>query len=351
MLLFEFADGELKASNRGGKVYRRKSWVRKPKKGAAAAEADEADEGSGSGSGSTPTPEPASKTREKSHPPIKPVFTASAMTKMIDLRNAKFAEAVDELLVACAAQGHDPVELLLGATEDHVPVVPGTEDDEEMVESTTALASRQADLDFLIRNPEHRPSIASLIEELVSDDGYANQIVDNGHRVIEERHPLFGDLTTPLSDAVHEALRQTKGIDRLYSHQAAAINHLSSGKHVIVSTSTSSGKSLIYQLPAIAEFEADIASTCIYIYPTKALAQDQKRSLAELLAHIPDLVGVKVRPDRCRMTLTMADRDVRRRHAAGRSAVHPRQRQRHLHEPGHVRASDARRWLTVAGCT
>lgn len=100
---------------------------------------------------------------------------------------------------------------------------------------------------------------------------------------------MYGDLTFQLSQNLVNALYNTKGITQLYSHQAEAINHLYNGHHVIVSTSTSSGKSLIYQLPMLHELETDHASRGLYIFPTKALAQDQRRSMKELLQYIDGL--------------------------------------------------------------
>jgi len=63
---------------------------------------------------------------------------------------------------------------------------------------------------------------------------------------------------------------------------------------VIVSTSTSSGKSLIYQVPVLKALEADAEATALYIFPTKALAQDQRRSLAELVGYHDRLEHVRV---------------------------------------------------------
>ena len=55
-------------------------------------------------------------------------------------------------------------------------------------------------------------------------------------------------LNPPLSDSIIQALRNSRKITSLYTHQVAAINALSQGKNVIVSTSTASGKSVIYQV-------------------------------------------------------------------------------------------------------
>lgn len=208
---------------------------------------------------------------------------------LIEKRNAKFESAVDELLVSCAAQGEDPMELLLHATDDHVPV-----NNHDGSPAVTPLNERRSDLDFFLRNPENRPTIESVVDEIIAGEDYKNQIVDGGRRTIDERTATFGDLDNPLSQQLMDALWETKKITRLYKHQAEAINHLDRGKSVIISTSTSSGKSLIYQLPVMKAFEKDPASTAIYIYPTKALAQDQKRGLTDLLACCDALEHIKI---------------------------------------------------------
>lgn len=116
-------------------------------------------------------------------------------------------------------------------------------------------------------------------------------------------HPFdTGELDHAISPAFADALLATKNINhhQLYSHQAAAINALHPsdahprGRHVIVSTSTSSGKSLIYQIPVVQELEKDPDATALYVFPTKALAQDQKRSLGELVGGVDGLDDVKI---------------------------------------------------------
>lgn len=187
------------------------------------------------------------------------------------------------------SQNEDPIKLLLSATDDHIPV--NSPDGSPI---TTPLMERRADLDFFLRNPDNRPSIESIIDEMIEAEDYQNQIVDGGRRTLEQREAVFGDLDQPLSQSLMDALYETKKIKQLYKHQAQAINYLDAGKSVIVSTSTSSGKSLIYQLPALKAFEKDPAATAIYIYPTKALAQDQKRGLADLLRACEHLEHIKI---------------------------------------------------------
>jgi len=85
-----------------------------------------------------------------------------------------------------------------------------------------------------------------------------------------------------------------RNISDLYSHQATAINHLWRGNDVIVSTSTASGKSLIYQLPVLDALERDPNVKALYIFPTKALAQDQKKSLLSIVNSIGCLSHIVV---------------------------------------------------------
>jgi DEAD/DEAH box helicase domain-containing protein len=186
-------------------------------------------------------------------------------------------------------QDEDPVKLLLAATEDHVPV-----NRSDGSPSATPLAERQAELDFFMRNPDNRPSVDSIINELIEGEDYQDQIVDGGRRTMDARQAKYGKLDKPLSQQIMDALYETKKITQLFSHQAESINHLAAGNSVIVSTSTSSGKSLIYQIPALQAFEQDPEATAIYIYPTKALAQDQKRGLSELLACCDHLDSIKI---------------------------------------------------------
>jgi len=95
----------------------------------------------------------------------------------------------------------------------------------------------------------------------------------------EPQQPLAG----PLQHALH-----ARGLNRLYAHQAAAVDAIRAGKHVGVVTATASGKTLCYHLPTLERIHADPRSRALYLFPTKALAQDQLRSLHELTnEHLP----------------------------------------------------------------
>ena len=86
-------------------------------------------------------------------------------------------------------------------------------------------------------------------------------------------------------DWVADELRQAllaRGIQAPWRHQAEAATMAWNGEHVIISTGTASGKSLAYLMPVLSRLLADPKATALYISPTKALAADQLRSIAEL---------------------------------------------------------------------
>jgi ATP-dependent helicase YprA (DUF1998 family) len=74
------------------------------------------------------------------------------------------------------------------------------------------------------------------------------------------------------------AALESRGISRLYSHQAQAIAHALAGRNAVVITPTASGKTLCYNAPILDGILKDHASRALYLFPTKALAQDQLAS-------------------------------------------------------------------------
>ena len=207
-----------------------------------------------------------------------PVFSQKQLLKKIEKRNAKFDSAVNAFLNASAAEGLDPVLKLESEKSIFFPV-PSTS------RSSTPGPERNGSLPQSI--PKERKSIAEVVKELQEMEWYAHQIVPDGHRVFDPQPAIYGELTFALSQNMVNALYNTRRITQLYSHQAEAINNLHEGHNVIVATSTSSGKSLIYQIPMLHELEKDPESRGMYIFPTKALAQDQRRSMKEMLRFMP----------------------------------------------------------------
>ncbi len=93
----------------------------------------------------------------------------------------------------------------------------------------------------------------------------------------EARGARLASIPSELSPVVAEALNRV-GIDRLYSHQSEAVYKAFDGP-TIITTGTASGKSLCFQLPTLQVLTSDRTARALYLYPTKALAQDQGRAL------------------------------------------------------------------------
>ncbi|MBL0345434.1 DEAD/DEAH box helicase [Candidatus Villigracilis affinis] len=92
-----------------------------------------------------------------------------------------------------------------------------------------------------------------------------------------QTHPIPADVPAPLREAL-----STRGIDQLYSHQLSAWTRSRAGENIILSTGTASGKTLAYNLPVLAAMLQDPEARAIYLFPTKALAQDQLSTLENL---------------------------------------------------------------------
>jgi DEAD/DEAH box helicase domain-containing protein len=102
--------------------------------------------------------------------------------------------------------------------------------------------------------------------------------------VATSRVPARAGIVAPLPEDVQPSLREAlagSGIEALWSHQADALECARRG-HTIVTTGTASGKSLAFNLPVLDTLAADPAARAFYLYPTKALAQDQARKLSQL---------------------------------------------------------------------
>lgn len=88
------------------------------------------------------------------------------------------------------------------------------------------------------------------------------------------------------------AAYRAKGIEQLYSHQAAAAEMARAGKDVVVVTPTASGKTLCYNLPVLNAVFENPDTRALYLFPTKALAQDQLAELHDLATRLDDCFGV-----------------------------------------------------------
>ncbi|HET9252831.1 MAG TPA: DEAD/DEAH box helicase, partial [Candidatus Eisenbacteria bacterium] len=98
---------------------------------------------------------------------------------------------------------------------------------------------------------------------------------------LPSREAVYGDLAVPLPEALRQVLAAQE-IERLYSHQARAVDLAREGRHVVIATGTASGKSLAYHLPILERLLLEPGAVALYLFPTKALAQDQLRGLTRM---------------------------------------------------------------------
>jgi DEAD/DEAH box helicase domain-containing protein len=120
------------------------------------------------------------------------------------------------------------------------------------------------------------PSAGALATALA--ERHADRIV--GERAIPAREGHYAPFPEGLDPRLAGALRE-RGITQLYSHQREAWDHVRAGRHVVVVTPTASGKTLCYNLPVL-DAALRAPAKALYLFPTKALSQDQVAEILEL---------------------------------------------------------------------
>lgn len=121
---------------------------------------------------------------------------------------------------------------------------------------------------------------SSPLDTILSDPAFAPYIVES--RVLPATEGVYAPFPDDLDPRIASSLR-AKGIDRLYSHQAAVWEAARAGKNAVVVTPTASGKTLCYNLPCLQALLEDETARALYLFPTKALSQDQQAELNELV--------------------------------------------------------------------
>lgn len=132
-----------------------------------------------------------------------------------------------------------------------------------------------------------KKNLSEIIHLLKEDRQFKEQIVH--WHTIEEKEAK----TVPLPDTIHPNLKkalQERGISELYTHQGTAYELAKQKKSFVAVTPTASGKTLCYNLPVLQSIIEDENSRALYMFPTKALAQDQKSEINEIIED----AGVKV---------------------------------------------------------
>jgi len=120
---------------------------------------------------------------------------------------------------------------------------------------------------------------ATVLNRLLEEPSLARGVVH--HEVVPAREAVYADLPAWLDPRIRAGLAD-RGIDRLYRHQAEAIESVRAGHDVVVVTPTASGKTLCYALPALQAIADDPSARALFLFPTKALGQDQVAEFSAL---------------------------------------------------------------------
>lgn len=214
-----------------------------------------------------------------------PTYTPEEMKKMIKKRETFFNERLDSFVKSCQVKGLVPIDELNLQAQSYIPKPRDYED--PITSMMKAKEAKQKEVVDEVTG-ESRPMMTEMVAKLKKTDLYSGQIKD--HIIIPAREAEYGKLDIEFSDEIIDAI----GYSNFYTHQTDAINAIHKGENVIITTSTSSGKSLIYQMCALDLMMKNPNSTFMYIFPTKALAQDQKRAFQAILSKLPSLKDVLV---------------------------------------------------------
>ena len=129
----------------------------------------------------------------------------------------------------------------------------------------------------------------AFLHHLTTQATYRSQIVHIEH--IPPRDAIHAELDKPLDTNLKNCLNK-RGLLPLYTHQVEAVNKTREGKNVIVSTASASGKTLCYNIAVIETILNEQRACALYLFPTKALAQDQLHELQDLLCTSLKIEGV-----------------------------------------------------------
>src|SRR5213592_1373865 len=128
--------------------------------------------------------------------------------------------------------------------------------------------------------------LGEILDDLLTSPSTGPCITATRH--FAPRPPVLVPLPPSLDPRIADGLR-ARGIHELYSHQARAWELIEKGHHVVVVTPTASGKTLCYNLPALQALVHQPDARVLYLFPTKALAQDQLAELEELARQLPEM--------------------------------------------------------------
>lgn len=131
-------------------------------------------------------------------------------------------------------------------------------------------------------------TLAQVLDAIRQDSRVAQTITT--WRTMSPRPPEYGGFPPELDGRLVKGLAE-QGIHDLYTHQRTAIDAVGRGENVVVVTPTASGKTLCYNLPVLNRLCADPESRALYLFPTKALSQDQMNELAGFIEEVDLKIG------------------------------------------------------------
>lgn len=131
--------------------------------------------------------------------------------------------------------------------------------------------------------------LSPVLREFIESETQRGNITTVKLKEAEPAH--YEDWPSALDDRIVNALK-ARGIEQLYSHQSKAVDSALKGQDTVIVTPTASGKTLCYNLPVLQSVLEDRASRALYMFPTKALAQDQLAELMELDEKVGSDIGV-----------------------------------------------------------
>ena len=126
--------------------------------------------------------------------------------------------------------------------------------------------------------------IDQTLQDWLKDKSFSDNL--SYHLLTPAREALF----EPFPSSIHLSLQdvlKSKGIESLYSHQTEAIRHIDEGENIVLSTGTSSGKSLCYSIPILNNQLNEPGSTALLLFPTKALTNDQLLTFQGFALQLP----------------------------------------------------------------
>ena len=131
-------------------------------------------------------------------------------------------------------------------------------------------------------------NVAQIIDQLRHDAEFCEHLT--AWRTFSPQPGAYADFPDSVRPELIEGLGK-RGISRLYTHQRDAFTALEAGKHVCVVTPTASGKTLCYNLPVLNRLLKDNNSRALYLFPTKALSQDQVTELTDTIEALDVKIG------------------------------------------------------------